>query len=436
MERLKDDDSLLDRLIDKVNGNEKNQLLTYLYKFLSSADGYGAEEYRLPEKAGFDAKYSKGKVIISTYYYIDRKISRYKYRYIEKNRKLNPFTNVTFCYGNDQNEITVPAIVLVKSRGDVVLYDDFYESNIDWQSLSEEKKRELYTEFVLQYLPKELGDAAVGNPVTFIVMIIVGYAIAKLSIVFAAIMTIFGTFSSLHNIIDGYNSIRNAVESYSSLKDVNEAKSSARQFAHGLAQLGIEIIPVVFGLIKRGVAKFRRKELRLGEETPSVKRIEKLIEVKFKIKKKFDVSEYKRQLQNQENGLNKLTIQKYLDNISKYRKNGRGTEATKLQKQVRNVEKAKKIAELRRKGHTSEDAEKLAGEWIKTQATLHNSDMSAGGNPLDVIDVGDARINSSIGSQWGNENAELLESQIRDSIKSIDPKDYTTTFLNVKLITE
>lgn len=55
---------------------------------------------------------------------------------------------------------------------------------------------------------------------------------------------------------------------------------------------------------------------------------------------------------------------------------------------------------------------------------------------MDVIDVGDARINSSIGSQWGNENAELLESQIRDSIKSIDPKDYTTTFLNVKLITE
>ena len=68
-----------------------------------------------------------------------------------------------------QNEITVPAIVLVKSRGDVVLYDDFYKSNIDWKSLSEDKKRELYTEFVLHYLPKELGDAAVGNPITGIV---------------------------------------------------------------------------------------------------------------------------------------------------------------------------------------------------------------------------------------------------------------------------
>ena len=72
--KLQTDKNLLNALIDKVNGNEKNQLLTYLYKFLSSADGFGAEEYKLPPKAGFDAKYKKGKVIISTYYYIDRKI--------------------------------------------------------------------------------------------------------------------------------------------------------------------------------------------------------------------------------------------------------------------------------------------------------------------------------------------------------------------------
>ena len=55
MERLKDDGSLLDSLIDKVNGNEKNQLLACLYGFLSSGDGFCAEEYKLPPKAGFDA---------------------------------------------------------------------------------------------------------------------------------------------------------------------------------------------------------------------------------------------------------------------------------------------------------------------------------------------------------------------------------------------
>ena len=263
--KLQTDKNLLNALIDKVNGNEKNQLLTYLYKFLSSADGFGAEEYKLPPKAGFDAKYKKGKVIISTYYYIDRKISRYKYRYIEKNRELNPFTNVTFCYGNDQNEITVPAIVLVKSRGDVVLYDDFYKSNIDWKSLTEEKKRELYTEFVLHYLPKELGDAAVGNPVTFIIMLIVGAVIAKAGAVIAACASLIGTGFSAVNIIEGCKLITKVAEGYDSISDVNAAKVSAKDCARGIALLGVEIIPVLFGLIKRGFAKYNGKEIKVGE---------------------------------------------------------------------------------------------------------------------------------------------------------------------------
>ena len=263
--KLQTDKNLINALIDKVNGNEKNQLLTYLYKFLSSADGFGAEEYKLPPKAGFDAKYKKGKVIISTYYYIDRKISRYKYRYIEKNRELNPFTNVTFCYGNDQNEITVPAIVLVKSRGDVVLYDDFYKSNIDWKSLTEEKKRELYTEFVLHYLPKELGDAAVGNPITFLIMIIVAYVISEAGAVAAVCISLIGAgFSSL-NIIEGCKLITKVAEGYDSISDVNAAKVSAKDCARGIALLGVEIIPVLFGLIKRGFAKYNGKEIKVGE---------------------------------------------------------------------------------------------------------------------------------------------------------------------------
>ena len=257
-------------MIDKVNGNEKNQLLTYLYKFLSSADGFGAEEYKLPPKAGFDAKYKKGKVIISTYYYIDRKISRYKYRYIEKNRELNPFTNVTFCYGNDQNEITVPAIVLVKSRGDVVLYDDFYKSNIDWKSLTEEKKRELYTEFVLHYLPKELGDAAVGNPITFLIMIIVGAVIAKASAVIAACASLIGTGFSAGNIIEGCKLISKSAEGYGSISDVNTAKVTAKELARGIVLLGVEVIPVLFGLIKRGIAKYNGKKIKVGETSRSL----------------------------------------------------------------------------------------------------------------------------------------------------------------------
>ena len=108
---------------------------------------------------------------------------------------------MTFCYGDDQNEITVPAIVLVKSRGDAVLYDDLYKSNVDWDSLSEDRKRELYTEFVLHYLPKELVNAAVGNPMTFIIMAIVGAVIAKAGAVIAACASLIVLASGEFNLL-------------------------------------------------------------------------------------------------------------------------------------------------------------------------------------------------------------------------------------------
>lgn len=41
-----------------------------------------------------------------------------------------------------------------------------------------------------------------------------------------------------------------------------------------------------------------------------------------------------------------------------------------------------------------EAAEVEANKWLNTQAALHNSDQIAGGNPLNVSGVGDAKINS------------------------------------------
>ena len=177
------------------------------------------------------------------------------------------------------------------------------------------------------------------------------------------------------------------------------------------------------------------REIRINENS-AVKRIGKQVEVKCKIKEVFDTAKYHNQLRNQEEALNNLTIQEYLGNIENYKKNGRGKEATKIQKKVRADVRRERINELRREGKSKIEAETLVDEWLRTQAALHNPDMSAGGSPFSVTGVGDARINSSIGSQWRNGRATFLEMQIRESIKSIDPKDYTTIFLNVKLTTE
>ena len=72
-------------------------------------------------------------------------------------------------------------------------------------------------------------------------------------------------FSSL-NIIEGCKLITKVAEGYDSISDVNTAKVSAKDCARGIALLGVEIIPVLFGLIKRGFAKYNGKEIKVGEK--------------------------------------------------------------------------------------------------------------------------------------------------------------------------
>lgn len=119
-----------------------------------------------------------------------------------------------------------------------------------------------------------------------------------------------------------------------------------------------------------------------------------------------------------------------MGNIENYKINGRGSESAKVQKKIREKVFEDKVEELLDlyPDKNLKELEIEAENWLSTQAALHNPDMSAGGSPFSVTGVGDARINSSIGSQWGNGKAKFLEMQIRESIKSIDPKDYTTTF--------
>ncbi|KAF7762972.1 hypothetical protein PUND_b0284 [Pseudoalteromonas undina] len=128
----------------------------------------------------------------------------------------------------------------------------------------------------------------------------------------------------------------------------------------------------------------------------------------FKKNAKGTEAEYDRQLKGQQDGINDMTVRKYLDNREAYKKIGRkGTGAAQrkaridFQKEL--IIKYKK--ELRR-------TEKLSGEALKAKATvlakrdmktlnaLHNPDMIAGGSDDNVLDLGDASVNQSIGSQW------------------------------------
>lgn len=133
---------------------------------------------------------------------------------------------------------------------------------------------------------------------------------------------------------------------------------------------------------------------------------------------KKDDEEYNRQLQMQEDGLNDLTVQEYLDNRENYKNNGRSNEGNEAQQQARDEAFNDKVEELRGSDEnlSKKDAEAQANEWLNTQHALHSPDQVAGGNPENVTGVGDASVNESIGVQWRHERANKLEEEVKQRV--------------------
>nr|WP_246005881.1 polymorphic toxin type 15 domain-containing protein [Brevibacillus gelatini] len=156
------------------------------------------------------------------------------------------------------------------------------------------------------------------------------------------------------------------------------------------------------------------------------------VEIEFKRNPKHDKAEFERQLKAQEEGINSLTVEEFIQNRDRYLKEGRALEGNAAQKLARQEALKEKVAELRKQGLSREEATKKAEEWIKEQAALHNPDQIAGGKPDNIGGMGDKRINSSIGSQWKSKIGKL-DKQIREIASTMTKEERESTFLNIKL---
>ena len=177
------------------------------------------------------------------------------------------------------------------------------------------------------------------------------------------------------------------------------------------------------------------KDAGSEEDDPDKKRIEPPIEVEFTCKDKYDKDEYERQVKNQEEGMNNMSLYDYLENRKRYKDNGRDVdEGKEAQERARQEARADRIADNRRNGMTLEEAEKEADEWIEGQAALHDPDQVAGGDPKNVTGVGDKDINSSIGSQWKS-RIEAVDEQVKAYIEenNLSEEDLKNTYMNVNL---
>src|SRR5699024_11195479 len=94
------------------------------------------------------------------------------------------------------------------------------------------------------------------------------------------------------------------------------------------------------------------------------------IEVKFNRNPKHHPDEFARQLKNQEEGMNQLTVEEYLQNRERYLAEGRAIEGNAAQNMARQEALKDKVTELRKQGLTRKEAQKQAsGKLVKFESS-------------------------------------------------------------------
>lgn len=162
----------------------------------------------------------------------------------------------------------------------------------------------------------------------------------------------------------------------------------------------------------------------------------------FKKNKKHDAKEFRKQLDMQEAGLNKMSVKDYLDNRDGFKqmnpaqKKAHNTAPQKARGKYRND----KIDEKRSNPKmTQAEAQRRARVYLKDKDALHEVDAIAGGNNT-VVRMGDSGVNRSIGSQWSKKGiADNIEQQVLTQVNgmgyTVPPTSNlpTNLMMNVKL---
>ena len=169
----------------------------------------------------------------------------------------------------------------------------------------------------------------------------------------------------------------------------------------------------------------------LPDPPPGAARLGK-VSVTFNCKSTLDYDEFVRQLTNQQNGMNRLTVQEYLDNRAAYKADKRDPNSNSYQQQARKIAQEEKEQELIAQGMTEAEAKKEAEAWMETQAALHDPDQVAGGYANVIGGVGDSKVNGSIGPQW-KYRIEEIDEQIEEMAKDMTEEERKTTYLNMDL---
>ncbi|HET9032634.1 MAG TPA: polymorphic toxin type 15 domain-containing protein [Dokdonella sp.] len=153
-------------------------------------------------------------------------------------------------------------------------------------------------------------------------------------------------------------------------------------------------------------------------------------------------AEMDRQLAAQQNGLNKMTVQDYLDGRARYavdKRKGAGTAALKARKKYQaRMERLLTAAHVqaRTDPRTAKTlAQEAVADHFSTQDALHNPDMVAGGRSTVIDGMGDSQANRTIGRQWNKGAFEGMTrvNHMDDAALKVPVAERGSTLMNVDL---
>jgi Novel toxin 15 len=155
-------------------------------------------------------------------------------------------------------------------------------------------------------------------------------------------------------------------------------------------------------------------------------------------------TEYERQLQQQEDALNNMSVSEYLKNRERWgqmKRMGTAAEQAKARADaIADMAKANRD-ELLAQGKSIKEASTLGKQKAEVAAkgmdVLHSPDLSAGGSAQGTTGLGDKGVNRSIGSNWGQDQDETKTGKrvrkLDESAKEVPEAERDQTKMNVKL---
>lgn len=146
--------------------------------------------------------------------------------------------------------------------------------------------------------------------------------------------------------------------------------------------------------------------------------------------RRYDQTEFNRQVAEQVEALQQLSVADWIRNRGDYIDRGRTSASTRAQQEAREIALQQQIRVLRRQGQSQQQATQNAQDWLATQAATHRLDGIAGGHETDISGVGDAGVNSSLGSQWRS-RVTALDDAVVAFVAAHPDVDLSEVFMNI-----